>query len=292
MIIDLGWVAVNQTIRIPFSTFDANGAAVTMTNFAVGDILIYKDGNTTERASTSGFTATTDFDGKTGKHLVVIDLSDNTTAGFFAANSEYLVAIDAVTVAAQTVGFWLARFMIGVQPGNMTQVGGTTQTAGDIYPKISALTFTVANQVDVNVVDWKGAVAPAMTGDAFARLGAPAGASTAADIAAVKTDTAAVKVQTDKFVFTVANQVDSNVITKTGFSLVATGLDAVVISDLAGVPTATAKVVDAIAFTFMGLRNLRTTTATTDTVANNAGATIGTAAVSDDGTTFSKGKYA
>ena len=35
------------------------------------------------------------------------------------------------------------------------------------------------------------------TGDAFARLGAPAGASTAADIAAVKVDTAAVKVKTD-----------------------------------------------------------------------------------------------
>jgi len=57
------------------------------------------------------------------------------------------------------------------------------------------------------------------TGDAYARLGAPAGASTAADIAAVKTDTAAVKTQTDKMAFTVANQIDANVITKTGFSL-------------------------------------------------------------------------
>ena len=55
--------------------------------------------------------------------------------------------------------------------------------------------FTVANKVDatasfastpdVNVINWKGATAPAMTGDAFARLGAPAGASIAADIAAV-----------------------------------------------------------------------------------------------------------
>jgi hypothetical protein len=45
------------------------------------------------------------------------------------------------------------------------------------------LAFTVANQVDSNVIDWKGAAAPAMTGDAFARLGAPAGASVSADIA-------------------------------------------------------------------------------------------------------------
>jgi hypothetical protein len=53
--------------------------------------------------------------------------------------------------------------------------------------------FTVANQVDANVLDWKSAVAPAMTGDAYARLGAPAGASTAADIAAVQADTTNIK---------------------------------------------------------------------------------------------------
>lgn len=49
------------------------------------------------------------------------------------------------------------------------------------------------------------------TGDAFARLGAPAGVSVSADVAAVKVDTAAVKLQTDQFVFTVANQVDANI---------------------------------------------------------------------------------
>lgn len=51
------------------------------------------------------------------------------------------------------------------------------------------LAFTVANQIDANVIDWKGSAAPAMTGDAFARLGAPAGASVSADVASVKTDT-------------------------------------------------------------------------------------------------------
>ena len=37
----------------------------------------------------------------------------------------------------------------------------------DTYSKVSPLTYTVANQVDVNVVDWKGATAAAMTGDAY-----------------------------------------------------------------------------------------------------------------------------
>jgi aspartate 1-decarboxylase len=112
--IDLGTVRPGSTIRIPFSSFAVDdGASITMTNFAVADILIYKDGSTTERSSTSGFTATTNFDSKTGKHLAIIDLADNTTSGFYSAGSEYLVAIDSVTVDGVTVGGWIARFRIG-----------------------------------------------------------------------------------------------------------------------------------------------------------------------------------
>lgn len=81
-----------------------------------------------------------------------------------------------------------------------------------IKTKTDSLTFTVANQVDSNVLDWKSATAPAMTGDAYARLGAPAGASVSADVAAVKSDSAGVKAKTDSLTFTVANQVDSNVL--------------------------------------------------------------------------------
>lgn len=112
--LDLGTVRPGSTIRIPFSTFDKDdGSSITMTSFAAADILAYKDGGTTERASTAGYTATTDFDSKTGKHLIVIDLADNTTAGFWNAGSEYLIAIDAVTVDAVTTGGWVARFRIG-----------------------------------------------------------------------------------------------------------------------------------------------------------------------------------
>lgn len=112
--IDLGVVRPGSTIRIPFSTYKgSDGSSITMTNFAAADILVYKDGSTTERASTSGYTATTDFDAKTGDHVAIIDLSDNTTSGFWSAGSEYLVAIDAVTVDGVTTGGWIARFRIG-----------------------------------------------------------------------------------------------------------------------------------------------------------------------------------
>lgn len=118
--LNLGVVRPGSTIRIPFSTFDKDdGSSITMTNYAAADVLCYKDGSTTERASTNGFTATTDFDSKTGKHLAVIDLADNTTSGFWNAGSEYLVAIDAVTVDGVTTGGWIARFTIGYQGANL-----------------------------------------------------------------------------------------------------------------------------------------------------------------------------
>lgn len=51
----------------------------------------------------------------------------------------------------------------------------------------------------------------AQTGDSFARLGAPAGASVSADIAAADTVVDAIKAKTDLLTFTVANVVDANI---------------------------------------------------------------------------------
>ncbi|MCC6627766.1 MAG: hypothetical protein IT340_10230, partial [Chloroflexi bacterium] len=101
--IDLGKVTPGATLRIPFGSYAATGASAATTGYAAADVQIYKDGNTTQRASASGITASTDFDSLTGINLVSIDLSDNTTAGFYSAGSEYLVVIADVTIDAQTV---------------------------------------------------------------------------------------------------------------------------------------------------------------------------------------------
>lgn len=105
-------------IFIPFDTFaGSTGASATMSGLAVGDIRIYKNGSTTERASTSGFTLLdtdgTDFDSITGLQGISIDLADNTTSGFYTAGGRYMVAIASITVDGQTVNFWAARFDIG-----------------------------------------------------------------------------------------------------------------------------------------------------------------------------------
>lgn len=112
-------VAPGATVELFFETFaGATGAPVTITNLAVGDILVYKDGGTTQRASTSGFTLLdtdgVDFDGVTGIHGVSIDLADNTTAGFWSAGSRYEVIVSPVTVDSQTMSFRLGRFRIGL----------------------------------------------------------------------------------------------------------------------------------------------------------------------------------
>lgn len=117
--LNLGIVRPGQTIYIPFQTFDSNdpSASVTITGLATTDIEVYKDGGTTQRASDAGFalldTDGIDFDGTTGIHGISIDLADNTTAGFYAAGSQYWVVIASITVDAATVNLVAARFTIG-----------------------------------------------------------------------------------------------------------------------------------------------------------------------------------
>jgi len=75
-----------------------------------------------------------------------------------------------------------------------------------IKTQTDKMAFTVANQIDCNVIDWKSSTAPAMTGDAFARLGAPTGVSISADIAAVQAVDDAIKLKTDNLPNDPANE--------------------------------------------------------------------------------------
>lgn len=99
-----------------FDTFGASGESLTMSNFAVGDIKIYKNGSVTERSSTSGFTLLdtdgTDFDSATGIHGFSVDLSDNTDSGFFTVGAWYHVVVNSITINGQTVRFVACAFRI------------------------------------------------------------------------------------------------------------------------------------------------------------------------------------
>ena len=103
----------HTAVCLVFDTFAAaTGAPTATTNFAAADIQIYKDGGTTQRSSANGITVTTSFDSNTGLQFVKIDTSDNTDAGFYAAGSEYSVAVADITADGQTLRFWLGAFSI------------------------------------------------------------------------------------------------------------------------------------------------------------------------------------
>lgn len=113
----LGDFAASDVVYVPFQTYNAAGASVTLSGLAVTGIEIYRDGSTTQRASDSGITLLDtdgiDFDGVTGIHGFSIDLSDNTDAGFYAAGHEYWVVVTGLTVDGQTVNLVAATFSIG-----------------------------------------------------------------------------------------------------------------------------------------------------------------------------------
>jgi len=104
-----------ETVIIPFNTFSSDdpSASVTVTNLAAADVEIHKDGSTTQRSSDNGVTVSIDFDSITGNHIVSIDLSDNSDAGFYAAGSRYQVRIEGVTVDGATLNCWIGAFSIG-----------------------------------------------------------------------------------------------------------------------------------------------------------------------------------
>lgn len=149
----------DDTVDIPFNTFtsDDPSASSTITNFVNTDVHIHKDGGTTQRNNAAGITVSVDFDGITGNHLVKIDTSDDTVAGFWVTGSEYQVRIEGTTVDGATINAWIGAFSI-------ERAGGTVA----LLKLIQAATITNA-----------------------------AGADIAADIIAVKAETAAIVNDTD-----------------------------------------------------------------------------------------------
>jgi hypothetical protein len=104
-----------ETVDIPFNTFSSDdpSASVTVTDLVAGDIEIHKDGSITQRASDNGVTVSINFDGVTGNHIVHIDLSDNSDAGYYAAGSRFQVRLEGITVDGATLNVWIGCFSIG-----------------------------------------------------------------------------------------------------------------------------------------------------------------------------------
>jgi hypothetical protein len=115
--VNWGIVPVNSVLTFPFGAVAADdGASISISGLAVGDIRVYKGTSMTQRSSTNGFTLLDsdgiDIDGMTGIHGFAIDTSDNSDAGFYAAGSFYYVVVNSITVDTQTVSFVAGTFAL------------------------------------------------------------------------------------------------------------------------------------------------------------------------------------
>ncbi len=134
----LGDFAEDATIYVMFNTFSSDdpSASVTITNFINTDVHIHKDDGLTQRNNAAGITVSVDFDGITGSHMIKIDTSDNTVAGFWVTGSDYFVRIEGTTIDGATINAVVAhfsienRFMRGTNSANTTVPDAAGTAAG------------------------------------------------------------------------------------------------------------------------------------------------------------------
>lgn len=142
-----GVVDAGSTLYVFFTTHDTDGAPIAPSSaFEAADVRIYKNGSSTQRSSEAGYTMTSPFDSVTGLHLIAIDLSDNTDAGFYAAGSRYSVVLSPdETVDGLAVVRVLADFTIGPVAADVEQWLGQA---------VAAVTTNGVPEVDVT--HWGG----------------------------------------------------------------------------------------------------------------------------------------
>ena len=111
----IGDIAEDADVYFVFDTASASGASITAT-VVVADIEVYRQIaapiNLIQRSSTSGFTLAVNHDGATGTHMVCIDTSDNTDAGFFTTGYDYFVKLNTVTVDGVSISKWIGHFSV------------------------------------------------------------------------------------------------------------------------------------------------------------------------------------
>lgn len=132
-----GDIAEDADVYLTFNTNASTGAAITAT-VVVGDIEVYRQNtgaiDLTQRSSTSGFTLDVDHDAVTGTHMVAIDTSDNTDAGFFAIGYDYFAKLNTITIDGISVSKWIGHWSIEnrFNDVNVVQISGDATAADNL----------------------------------------------------------------------------------------------------------------------------------------------------------------
>jgi hypothetical protein len=181
-------------------TFDATGSSAT------NDLYNYQYVTIRSGTGAGQTRQITDYNGTT--KVATTNLAWTTTP---STDSEYIVhpgGLDAATVAAVADAVWDELRSGHVAAGSFgeyvladaTRISGDATAADNLEAMVDGTGLTLTG-VTVPTVTTVGTLTTytgntPQTGDAFARLGAPAGASVSADVAAVKSDSAAILVDT------------------------------------------------------------------------------------------------
>jgi len=156
-----GNILEDATIEMTFNTFDSNGASVTVTDLVAGDVQVYKDG-VIQTTPGAGVTLSLNIGTNNGSHLISIDTSNATDAGFYAVGSNYEVRLNGITVDSQTINAFIGsfsienRFMRGTDGANTTvpDAAGVVPTAIENRQEIdSNSTQLAAILADVTGID-------------------------------------------------------------------------------------------------------------------------------------------
>ena len=275
---------------------------------------VYEDANLTQ--ITAGVTVTVDSDAVVGLNRANIVA---TAANGYEVGKSYTVVITTgtvggVSVVGEVVGdFTVGRSTAAVDLGNATDGLGALRTLLLDIPTVAefnARTLVAASYFDpaadavanvtlvATVTTLTGHTA--QTGDSFARLGAPAGASVSADIADLPTvaefnartliaasyfDPAA---DTVALVTTTTNVTNDVGITATAVNLIWDEA----MTESTGAPAVTASFREALKWMFVLSRNKFTQTATLATLRNDADAgDLATRVVADDATTYTANEW-
>lgn len=205
------------------------------------------------------------------------NLTNAATAGDLTATMKTSVttAATAATPTAAAVTGAVGSVTAGVTVTTNNDKTGYGLSAAAVQAVWDALTsaLTTVGSIGKKLADWT--IGTAQTGDAFARLGAPAGASISADVAAVKVDTAATLDDTGTSGVVVAAG------SKTGYALSAAGITAIWAEVMAGTTTAVQAMRGFLAVLLGKASGLATTTAVFRDVADTKD--VITATVDADG---------
>jgi len=166
----------------------------------------------------------TDATNMPGVYELLLDEDMTIGAGNDSEEIVYHITHAGMAPVTRTIELYRPKLTIG-NTLDVTATGAAGIDWGNIENK------TTANDLsgtDIQLCDTVTTLTghTAQTGDSYARLGAPAGASVSADIATIDTNVDGVKTKTDSLTFTVANQVDSNAVAISGDTTAADNLEA------------------------------------------------------------------